>query len=169
MPDHSEMQSQFEACVESCADSIYRVAFRLTGNDTLARELVQNTYLEAWRNLKSLRDFSKLRSWIFAILRNQFSKLIRTERRSIATSDSLGDISDEKKPSDGSVDWVQRAIDCLEEKYKLPLMLVAIDQMPVETAAEVLNIPKGTVLSRLHRGREKLRQIMIRQKMEQGV
>ena len=164
MPDSFDMQSQFEACVEQCADSIYRVAFRLTGNDTLARELVQNTYLEAWANIGKLKDRKKLRGWMFAILRNQYSKLVREERRSIATTDQLGEIAETKKEELDNAAAIQEAIDRLDEKYKLPLLLVAIDQMSIDMAAEVLGIPRGTVLSRLHRGREKLRQSLSHQR-----
>ena len=160
MPDSFDMQSQFEACVEQCADSIYRVAFRLTGNDTLARELVQNTYLAAWTNIGKLRDRNKLRSWIFSILRNQYSKLVRAEKRSIPTTDQLGEIAATKKVEIDKSDAIQEAIDRLDEKFKLPLLLVAIDQMSVDMAAEVLGVPRGTVLSRLHRGRQKLTHLL---------
>lgn len=161
MPDSFEMQSQFEACVDQCADSIYRVAFRLTGNDTLAMELVQNTYLEAWRCIGQLKEKEKMRGWIFSILRNQYSKLLRIEKRSIPTTDVIGEVAQNQDNVDCVSSGVQEAIDQIEDKFRLPLLLVAIDQMSVDMAAEVLNIPRGTVLSRLHRGREKLRRLLI--------
>ena len=161
MPDSFEMQPQFEACVDQCADSIYRVAFRLTGNDTLAMELVQNTYLEAWRCIGQLKEKEKMRGWIFSILRNQYSKLLRIEKRSIPTTDAIGEVAQNQDKVDFESSGLQEAISQIEDKYRLPLLLVAIDQMSVDMAAEILNIPRGTVLSRLHRGREKLRRLLI--------
>ena len=157
----------FEECVESCADSLYRVAFRLTADSTLATELVQETYLNAWKNLASLESEQKMRSWMFAIMRNQYSKQMRDEsklRKSVQAAQSSS-----VRPAEQSPDLladreaVQRGIDTLEEKYKFPLLLVAMEGVSVEEAADVLQIPRGTVLSRLHRGREQLKQFLVRQ------
>ena len=73
------LRDKFEAAVDQFADSMYRVAFRLTGNRELANELVQESYYQAWRSLGSLKDIQKMRSWMFAILRNQYTKQLRSE------------------------------------------------------------------------------------------
>ena len=79
MANKTDSQTQFEECVSTCAESMYRVAFRLTGNQTLASELVQETYLNAWKSLDSLKDNNRMRSWMFSILRYQYTKLLRRE------------------------------------------------------------------------------------------
>lgn len=159
----SQLRQQFEDCVDSCADSIYRVAFRLTANPTLARELVQETYLNAWRSLPSLEDPGRMRAWMFAILRNQYSKLMRHESKSVTTQAAMEHLPDQESRSDETTDEVQFALNKLDDNHKLPLLLVTMEGMSVAEAASVLGLPRGTVLSRLSRGREKLKQILSRQ------
>lgn len=168
MQTETELQKKFETCIDVCADSLFRVAFRLTGNETLARELVQETYLNAWRGLSSLSDTNKMRGWMFAILRNQYSKLIRVESRSVTTSDQLTQLPGPtqlpgkmERPTEHS-ELVQEGLANLDEKFKLPLLLVAMEQLSIDEAAAALELPRGTVLSRLHRGRQKLKEYLIR-------
>ena len=160
MPLETEYQQRFEECVERCADSMFRVAFRLTGNRTLASELVQETYLQAWKSISNLKDLDRMRAWMFSILRNQYTKLIQKERRSIPTSEQLDSVAVISKESEDTKDRVQAALASLDEKYKLPVLLVSMEGMSVEEATKVLEVPRGTVLSRLHRGRQKLKQIL---------
>lgn len=162
MKHDQELQRRFELCVDQCADSMFRVAFRLTSNRTLARELVQETYLSAWKSISGLKDQDKMRGWLFAILRNQYSKLIRKEARSAQTTEHLDAVAVYEKPVDPTKKVVQSAIEQLDENHKLPLLLVSMEGMSVEQAAAALGIPRGTVLSRLHRAREKLKRILIR-------
>ena len=79
MSDIRDPRKLYAQCVEQCADSLYRVAFRLTGSEAEARDLVQETFLQAWRSLDSLREVDRMRSWMFSILRNQHSKLVRKD------------------------------------------------------------------------------------------
>ena len=163
-PYDKQLQQLYEDCVESCADSMYRVAYRLTGNQTLAVELVQETYLNAWTNLSSLKDTDKLRGWMFAILRNQYSKLIRKESKAATTTEHLDQTAQQEQNNSSEIaTTVQIAMDLLDDKHKLPLLLVSMEGMSVEEAAKALDIPRGTVLSRLSRGREKLKELLLRQ------
>ena len=157
-----EAQRQFEECVECCADSLFRVAYRLTGNRTLASELVQETYLSAWKSIDSLKDPDRIRAWMFSILRNQYTKLLRKEKRHVPTSEHLSDFSKPDPTNENAVDRVQAALAMLDDNHKLPVLLVSLEGMTVEEAARVLETPRGTVLSRLHRGRQKLKEILSR-------
>ena len=162
MQPETKFQQRFEECVESCADSLFRVAFRLTGNQTLASELVQETYLNAWKSIDNLRDPERMRAWMFSILRNQYTKLLRKEKRNVQTVAHLNDVSKPEQTKDDVTDRVQTALATLDEKHKLPVLLVSIEGMTVDEAAKVLDVPRGTVLSRLHRGRQKLKEILSR-------
>lgn len=155
-----DIQQIYEDCVESCADSLYRVAYRLTGNPALANELVQETYLAAWKNLASLTDPGKMRSWMFAILRNQYTKLIRKESKAAKASELAFDVPQQMSSENESIDRVQQAIARLPENHRLPILLVAMEGLSVDDAAGVIGIPKGTVLSRLHRARQKLKELL---------
>lgn len=162
----SQKREQFESCVRDCADSIYRVAYRLSGNETLARELVQETYLNAWKSLDRLSDPAKTRSWMFAILRNQFSKLIRKESKAVVTSVEFDEPVEKELPDTETQEAVQNAVQSLDEAHRLPILLVSMEGMSVEEAAEILELPKGTVLSRLHRARQKLKETLSRDLMK---
>lgn len=161
------LRARFEGCVNECADSMYRVAFRLTGDRTLAAELVQQCYLSAWESIDLLKDQQKMRGWMFAILRNQYGKLLRSERKLPTVSDVS--LEPESSPSSrrqaastaSIVDMVQQCLSKLDEKFKLPILLVSMEGFSVDEAAEVLGVPRGTVLSRLQRGREKLKQLLL--------
>lgn len=157
----TQNQQRYEDCVEACADSLYRVAYRLTGNTTLAHELVQETYLNAWKSLNSLSDPKKMRSWMFSILRNQYTKLIRKESRAAVPSEHVNQAVDLASPNDELKDAVQAAIAKLDTKHRMPVLLVSMEGLSVDEAAAVLEIPRGTVLSRLHRGRQKLKELLL--------
>jgi RNA polymerase sigma-70 factor (ECF subfamily) len=163
MASDGEARQRFEVCIESCAEPLFRVAYRLTGDRSWAEELVQETYLNAWRNLHSLRKPEQMRSWLFSILRNQHSKLNRRRFRLVTGSPGVEQIVEETE-RDGreTADVVQTALDQLDEPYKLPLLLVAMEGMSVAEAAGILGLPRGTVLSRLHRGRAALKALLQR-------
>src|SRR5262245_13502553 len=78
----------YERCVHAHGASLYRVAYRLTGNHDASNELVQETFLHAWKDLSKLQDESKIHSWMFSILRNQYSKGVRKVSPLQSLSDS---------------------------------------------------------------------------------
>jgi len=142
---------------------MYRVAWRLTGNSGTAEDLVQETFVQAWQKIDSLRDVTKMRSWMFAILRNQNLKAIRKKRPTASPDvesviDHRGDESQQQEKSD----IVQAAIEELDEDQRMPILLVSMEGLSVEEASEILGVPKGTVLSRMHRGRKRLKEILSR-------
>lgn len=158
MPAFSRRRELFEKCVVEHADSLYRVAFRLVGNRDQAEELVQETCLNAWNNIDSLRDETKIRSWIFSILRNQYRKILRNQppkALDIAVNEPLA------KTDDPTLDFdqqkLQTAIEKLDENFRLPLLLVVMEGCSVQETAAILQLPKGTVLSRLYRARQKMK------------
>jgi RNA polymerase sigma-70 factor, ECF subfamily len=160
MTPNDQDRMTFEAAVEAFSESLYRVAFRLTGNHHTASELVQETYLGAWRNIAQLNDQTKLRGWLFAILRNQFSKICQRQRVNLADLGELDVIPASQTPSNDLREMVQEAIQRLNDDLRLPMLLVSMEGWTVAETAELLEIPQGTVLSRLHRGRDRLRQYL---------
>lgn len=153
-----DRQQIFESCVDQCADSMYRVAFRLLGDANLAQELVQETYLNAWKSIGQLRETDRMRAWMFSILRNQYTKLLTRETRAPQPQEEMQSVPAAPPADHATRDAVQQAIEELDEKHKLPVLLVSMEGLSVDQAAEILDVPRGTVLSRLHRGRAKLKQ-----------
>lgn len=166
MSDDSQHRQLFESCIDQNADSMYRVAYRLTGDRELASELVQETCLQAWRGIGSLKDAAKMRGWVFAILRNQYTKLLRKlpSDRQLAQPESVQATGSAETQTETTQEIVQQAIEQLDDHQKLPILLVSMEGMSVEAASEVLDVPRGTVLSRLHRGRKQLKEIIERMK-----
>lgn len=148
----------FQSAIEQHADSIYRVAYRMSGNHELARELVQETFLAGWTNLQQLEQTDRIRPWLMGILRNQFTKQLAKEVRNrhaaLEAEPAVNDRSELARHS------VQSAIAKLDEDHRLPILLVAMEGWSTEEVAELLDIPRGTVLSRLHRARQQLKLIL---------
>jgi RNA polymerase sigma-70 factor (ECF subfamily) len=149
----------FQLAVEQLADSTYRVAYRLLGHHELARELVQETYLAAWKNLSQLQDLSRLKSWLMGILRNQYTKQLTRERRH--QHEALTIDPPIKNQGHDSSDAVEEALAQLDEDQRLPILLVTMESWSVDEVAEMLSVPRGTVLSRLHRARQRLKTILL--------
>ena len=165
MTNDPQLRATYEQCVDQCADSLYRVAFRLLGNPDQATELVQETYLQAWKSLDQLRNRDHMKGWMFRILRNQYTKQLRHLSRTTQL-ESPDEIS--VRHQSDTTELVQLAISRLDEKHKLPILLVSMEGLSIEQAAEALSLPRGTVLSRLHRARQELKMILERLKIHEA-
>ncbi len=168
-----EKKRLFEHCVADHHAAMYRVALRLTGCTNAARDLVQEAYLQAWSGLEGLRDPQRMTSWLFAILRNQHLKRVRREGRNRPLREQdLQNLSDHHPASSRTysgtvpqetIDQVQTAVEQLDDDHKWPLLLHVMEELSVQEVATALELPPGTVMSRLHRARKKLKAIIERQ------
>lgn len=160
MPPNDQDRLLFESAIDEFSETLYRVAFRMTGNHHSANDLVQETYLGAWRNITQVKDQTKLRGWLFAILRNQYSKTRQRQRINLSELGEIDGVPESRAHADDIQEMVQEAIQKLDDDLRLPILLVAMEGWSVAETAELLGIPVGTVLSRLHRGRGRLRQYL---------
>lgn len=148
--------------VEEHAESLYRFAYRLSGSAADAEDLVQQAFVAAQRKLDQLRDREKARSWLLSIVRNAF---LKSRQRPAGTPfDSFDGVADPSwVPSSGAVDGeeLQAALNELPEDYRIPVVLFYFEEMTYRQIAVHLNIPEGTVMSRLSRGKAYLRQRLI--------
>ena len=169
----SELRRQFEALALPHLRAVYGLALRLTGDRATAEDLAQETFLKALKAFGSLRDRQRVRPWLFQILSRLVSDFGRgraAEASSLDPQDldrfSLYDLIWEEDPypySDRLHDDflaafrdedVRRALLDLPEAYRLPLVLLYVEDLSYRDLAEVLGCPVGTVMSRLHRGRK---------------
>jgi len=145
--------------VEQFADLLFGLARRLSGCPVDAEDLVQQTFLAAQAHGDQLRDTTKVRAWLCTILRNEFLKLVRSRRR--ATTVSLDALGEPPAPdhSDGEIDpeAIQLALDSLPEEFRVPIVLYYFEEMSYREIAESLDLPIGTVMSRLSRAKSRLR------------
>ena len=155
-----QKERKFDALIGHLSDDLYRFAFWLCKNDALAKDLVQETYLRAWKALDSLKNEKAAKSWIFMILRREFARLFERKVPPITSLDELDfDIEDKKPmaPDDKyEIDIVRNAIMKLDKKYAEPLMLQVVGGFSCEEIAEQLGITKSAVMTQLFRARSKL-------------
>lgn len=138
---------------------LYRYAYRLSGSQADAEDLTQQTYLLAQENLNQLRDPSAARSWLFTILRNAYLKSQRVRRHTKTVSlERVGEPEQETNPPK-TIDEkrLQNLIDELPDEFRIPLILFYFEEFSYKDIADQLELPAGTVMSRLSRGKEHLR------------
>jgi RNA polymerase sigma-70 factor (ECF subfamily) len=163
---------RFEEEALELADQMYRVARRLVGSREEAEDLVQDAYARAFRSWRSFRPGTNLRAWLFRILTNLNIDRGRREQRTpdmqpIEESDYYLYNRLEENGAGGDVDEVVerlsqdsivQALSAVPHDFRDVIVLVDIGDFSYQDAAQILDIPIGTVMSRLHRGRRLLKQ-----------
>ena len=161
-------ESAFERDVLPHLDLMYRVALRLTGEPANAEDLVQETVLKAFRAWGSFRQGTNARGWLLTILRNTFINEYRRRRRAPALVDI--DVADQREIAaehggsdpEGEFfnllvdDRILAAVDALPEEFREVVVLSDIEGLGYAQIAQTLEVPVGTVKSRLSRGRRQL-------------
>jgi RNA polymerase sigma-70 factor (ECF subfamily) len=173
MDQADSYRRRYEQWVRSFAQPLYRYAYRLTGNAQIAEDLVQETFVEAWRSIARQKDEERARAWLFQILRFRHSHLLRDRGRRLQPM-RLADSSDEH-PADlvrqplqtlAEKDAIQVALDQLTPAMRDTFMMVFVEGCTCRQTAENLRIPLGTVLSRLDGARRALRVALGEKEME---
>jgi RNA polymerase sigma-70 factor (ECF subfamily) len=167
-----EGDARFEAEALPFLDDVYRFAVSLTRDASDADDVVQETFLRAYRSWHTFQPGSDARRWLFTITRNVFLRSKERERRHVEVED--GDLealssfaTHTDMARDGSdqilsrIDLgpaLRRALDDLDEPFKSAVMLVDLEDQSYEAASQILDVPIGTVRSRLFRGRRILQE-----------
>ena len=163
---------RFEEEVLELADQVYRVARRLVSSREEAEDLVQETYARAFRSRRSYQPGTNLRAWIFRILTNLNIDRGRREQRAPAMQPieegdyflynrleaESGDSDEDRIVQRLSQDGIVDALSAVPHDFRDVIVLVDIGDFTYQDAAQILDIPIGTVMSRLHRGRRILKQ-----------
>ncbi len=151
-------QARFEKLVNAVSSDLYRYAFMLCRNRAMAEDLVQETFMRAWRFLDRLRDERKAKSWLMTTLRREFAR--QFERyQPIFDEVELEQIAG-IQGIDPEVLALRREIVKLPEKYREVLVLQVIGGYTGEEMAAMLELPRATVNTRLFRARQQLRGIL---------
>ncbi|HEU0335390.1 MAG TPA: sigma-70 family RNA polymerase sigma factor [Gaiellaceae bacterium] len=165
---------RFEEEALEFADQVYRVARRLVGTREEAEDLVQETYARAFRSWRSFTPGTNLRAWLLRILTNLNVDRGRKVQRSpdfqpleegdyflankLVESGGEGALDQERVVEQLSQDSIVSALSALPHDFRDVVVLVDIGEFSYADAAQILDIPIGTVMSRLHRGRRLLKQ-----------
>ncbi len=151
-------QTRFENLVNAYSGWLYRYAYWLSGERHLAEDLVQETFLRAWRFLDSLKDEGSAKSWLTTILRRENAR--KFERKQLPMSDTDTDTvptSPTEFDDRAEASALRQALKTLPEKYREPLLLQVLEGYSLEELSKMLDLPRNTVATRLHRARQKLK------------
>jgi RNA polymerase sigma-70 factor (ECF subfamily) len=165
-----ELKERFEAEAVPLRQRLYVGALRLTGNPADAEDLLQETYLRAYRGFAGFEPGTNLRGWLFRIQRNVFITSYR-KRQSEPVTVSHDDWHDGSGRALHSVaasaetavidaipdEGLQSALTSLPEHYRRVVLLFDVQGFSYQEIADIVGIPRGTVMSRIHRGRRALR------------
>ena len=167
VPESRLPAATFEELALPLFEQLYNFARWLTHDATEAEDLVQETYTKALRGFSSFQIGTNFRAWIFRILRNTFLTSRSGLKTTVVGEPDLDTIaSDHPTPEailiqQANRETVQQALTELAVPFREILLLCEVEEMPYEEIAQVLGIPIGTVMSRLHRARKALRSLLL--------
>jgi RNA polymerase sigma-70 factor (ECF subfamily) len=166
-------------------DALYNTAYRMTRNAEDAEDLVQETYLKGYKYHDKFEQGTNLKAWLFKIMKNTFINSYRKAQQAPPSSDFAdieesfeSRVSDDatrqiKNPEDELLETVldedvQKAIDTLPQDYRMVVLLADLEGFSYKEISDILEIPVGTVMSRLYRGRKLLEAAMLDYAREHG-
>jgi RNA polymerase sigma-70 factor (ECF subfamily) len=184
--DDAALRERFERDVLPMLPNLYAAALRMTRNPSDAEDLVQDTYLRAFRGFSGFTEGTNLKAWLYRILTNSFINTYRKKQRQPQTVegpddldewylfDKLGgrnvELSAETEVLDKIPDEaVKSALESLPENFRLPVLLADVEGFSYKEIAEIMDTPIGTVMSRLHRGRKALQRALWDTAKERGL
>jgi RNA polymerase sigma-70 factor (ECF subfamily) len=174
-----ERGARFERDALPFLDQLYSAALRMTRNPADAEDLVQETFVKAYSAFHQFAEGTNLKAWLYRILTNTYINSYRAKRRRPEESD-LGELEDfylyrhlgglegaraGRSAEDELLDFVSEAevkaaVESLPDNFRMPVLLADVEGFSYKEIAEILDIPIGTVMSRLHRGRKALQKAL---------
>lgn len=157
--------------VETYYAPLYRYAYRLTGCGSDAEDLTQETFCKVQQHLGQLRDLARAKPWLFSILRREYLRRIRDDKHQLALPlDVVGDLAEPPSEPLPEIDpeQLQAALGELPEVYRTPIILYYFEDFSYRDIAEQMDLPIGTVMSRLARAKLFLRDRLLPPNEEAG-
>ena len=172
-------QAQFSELAMEYMSALYTAALRMTRNPSDAEDLVQETYLKAYRAFGSFEPGTNLKAWLYRILTNTYINTYRARKRrpEIADVEDVEDLylyhhlaggtsglgrSAEDEALDRFTDTdVKAAIESLPDSFRIAVLLADVEGFSYKEIAEITDVPIGTVMSRIHRGRKALQKALV--------
>jgi RNA polymerase sigma-70 factor (ECF subfamily) len=168
-------QANFAEQAMEFMPSLYTAALRMTRNPADAEDLVQETYLKAYRGFGGFQEGTNLKAWLYRILTNTYINSYRAKKRRPEESDiedvedlylyrrlgaettaAAGRSAEDQVLEHFTESEIKEALESLPEQFRIAVLLGDVEGFSYKEIAEILDIPIGTVMSRLHRGRRAL-------------
>jgi RNA polymerase sigma-70 factor (ECF subfamily) len=181
-------QAEFAELAMEYMGSLYSAALRMTRNPSDAEDLVQETYLKAYRAFGSFKEGTNLKAWLYRILTNTFINSYRARKRRPEQTDiddvedlylyrrlggleavTAGRSAEEEVLEHFTEEDVKAAVEALPEQFRMAVLLADVEGFSYKEIADILDIPIGTVMSRLHRGRRALQKTLHDFGMQRGL
>lgn len=160
--DMFDKQRKYELLIDAHADDLYRYALWVTKNKHMAEDVIQETYLRAWKSLDSLRDAKAAKAWLFTIFRREHARQFERKRHQMSDVEDLDNAAVAGREFDDTVESFQlrRALEKLDEDYREPLVMQVLGGYTCDEIAEMLDISPSAVMTRLFRARKKMRELL---------
>lgn len=159
----------FGALVEQYRDNVYRLAYRMCGNEYDADEAAQEAFVAAWRALPNFRGDAKFSTWLYRLTTNAAIDVMRREKRHQTEGDGeMMEVADDSDSPQETVERteqqeaVQKALATLSDEYREVLLLRYMEELDYAEIAEVLKLPSGTVKSRINRAKAALKTALLK-------
>ena len=180
------LRERFERDVLPLLPNLYAAALRMTRNPADAEDVVQDTYLRAYRGFATFKEGTNLKAWLYRILTNSYINTYRKKQREPQTVEGPDDIDEwylydrlrgrnvelsaETEVLDRIPDQaVKQALESLPENFRMPVLLADVEGFSYQEIADIMQTPIGTVMSRLHRGRKALQKALWDTAKERGL
>ncbi|MFM4868903.1 MULTISPECIES: sigma-70 family RNA polymerase sigma factor [Aeromonas] len=172
-PVYGEMadkQTKYEALVHALHGDIYRYAYWLCRDPQIAEDLVQETFLRAWKAIDTLLDDKAAKAWLITILRRENARRFERKQFDLVDLDEHPLRDQGVLPSEQEMEheWLRRHIARLPAEYQEPLLLQVLGGFSGEEIAEQLGLNKNTVMTRLFRARNQIKEAMESAKQQRG-
>jgi RNA polymerase sigma-70 factor (ECF subfamily) len=151
---------KYEALVRAYHRDLFRYGFWLCKDKSIAEDLVQETCLRAWKSLDSLQDEKAAKSWLITILRRENARRFERKQFDLVDIDDYGNDAVVSDDPHHQTEWLQSLIMKLDVEYREPLFLQVVGGFSGEEIGTILELNKNTVMTRLFRARNQLKEMM---------
>jgi RNA polymerase sigma-70 factor (ECF subfamily) len=171
-------QARFSELAMEYMPALYSAALRMTRNAADAEDLVQETYLKAYRAFGTFTEGTNLKAWLYRILTNTYINSYRAAKRRpevtdvedvedlylfhrLSSGDGLGRSAEDEALDSFTDDEVKAALESLPDAFRMAVLLADVEGFSYKEIAEITDVPIGTVMSRIHRGRRALQKALL--------
>lgn len=168
--DMVNKQKRYEALVNALHTDIFRYAYWLVKDKAIAEDIVQETFLRAWKSLDSLKDEKAAKSWLITILRRENARRFERKQFDLVDMDDVS-LADEGLSNEVQLEHqeLRKLMAGLSEEYREPLMLQILFGYSGDEIAAQLDLNKNTVMTRLFRARNQLKESLEKDQDERGL